>query len=240
MSLKLAGEEMGLQEKIKTVHFGESGKDSGDLESGTKTITATSKQGTPDYTTDLTIPAPTDPDGLFTLLLMAMRLVLTVDSMTANTLNWSVELNDVEKITGSCNAVGDYADCEDFTSGWNALGTAQNIKIYFWVDSGNAVLSKVQTQLAPGSAGTDWENIAKIKFAGFMSLVYYPSRFGTGTYMLYLRTEDQDNFNLTGGSGDQSLFGWISSKGVYLRGHGSVATDLNFLQNLLVNCWSLE
>ncbi len=240
MALKLAGEKIGIQEKISTVKWQGANKDSGDLEVGTKTITATAKPGTPDYTTSLTIPAPTDPKGLLTLLMMAMRLVLTVDSMTAGTLNWSVELNDVEKISGSTDTTGDKAQAEDFNSGWNTLGTTQNIKIYFWVDSGNAVLSKVQVQLAPGSAGTAYKVILDITHAGFISGAFYTSRYGTGTYSLYWRPKEFNYLNIGGGNGNQTLTGWLAKEGVALRGAGTVATDLNYLQNLVVNVKSLE
>ena len=59
MALRLGGEDVGIQEKIEAIEYtpGASVPDTGDLEAGTNTITATTKPETPDYTSSLDLPA---------------------------------------------------------------------------------------------------------------------------------------------------------------------------------------
>lgn len=48
------------QAKIEFLNYYPNLQDTGDLEPGTKTITATAKQATPDCSKTLTLPMPTD------------------------------------------------------------------------------------------------------------------------------------------------------------------------------------
>lgn len=231
------------QEKINTFQWKWTGQDSGDLEEATRTITATSKPATPDYETSLTIPAPIDPEGILTVLCMALRLAITIDSMTANTLNWSVELNDVEKISGNTNSAGDKAQAEDFTSGWSTLGQANSIKIYFWVDADNAVLSKVQAHLGPGTAGTAYKVVLEIACEGLVSGAFWIQRYGTGASSTFSwRTKEMSSaVSLSPtNSSTQILTGWVAKEGLAIRGAGTVASDLNCIYSLIVNRRRLE
>ena len=69
------------QEKIEVITYEPSAKDTGDLESGTKTITATSEAtgvGNADYSQALTLPQP--GDGRLVVTRIAARLAVTIDS----------------------------------------------------------------------------------------------------------------------------------------------------------------
>lgn len=86
MALRLAGEEIGIQEKIESISYTPGVQGSGDLEAGTRTITATveaSGLGNADYNQALTLAKP--DDIRLVVKRIAARLAVTVDSFDAAT-----------------------------------------------------------------------------------------------------------------------------------------------------------
>ena len=112
MALKLAGEEIGIQEKIETIVYSPSVKDSGDLESATKTITATAEasgSANADYNAVLTLPDP--DDARLVVKRIAARLAVTIDSFDTATILY-------------CRVYVDAQDADHllFDESWNSTG----------------------------------------------------------------------------------------------------------------------
>lgn len=167
--LALAGEG-ARSEVIQRLSYEPGGaQDSGDMEPGAKTITATSKQGTPDYSTNLTAPAPADSRIAITRL--GLRLQINIDSITAGQLNYSVEVNGAQRLTGAWTGAGDKYAVVDLTTGQFNLGSANTIQVFLWVDAGNTVASLCQVWLAPGSVSSDWggQECLTVAHSGLMS-----------------------------------------------------------------------
>lgn len=151
------------QEKIESIIYSPGIKDSADLESGTKTITATSEAsgvGNADYSKALTLAKPGDPRLLVKRI--GARLAVTIDSMTAGHLYVRVYVDQQDTAHRLFNedwaTTGDKLDGASFTSGdvFNLLADGQAHTFYFflWVDAGNAVISKVQLWEGVGNYGT--------------------------------------------------------------------------------------
>ena len=167
--LALAGEGVR-SEVIQRLSYEPGGaQDSGDMEPSAKTITATSKQGTPDYSTNLTVPAPGDSRIVLTRL--GLRLRVIIDSITAGQLNYSVEVNGAQMLAGAWTGAGDKYAVIDLTTGQFNLGSANTLQVFLWVDAGNAVISLCNVWLAPGSTSTDWggQECLTVAHKGLMS-----------------------------------------------------------------------
>jgi len=237
MALRLAGEPNGIQELVECIAYENLLKESGDLEAGTKTITATSKQGTPDYTWGPELP--TAPDGL-SVLRAVLRSLLTIDSMTAGTLNISIEVNGTERISDTATATGDKINTVDLTSGQFNLGSATQIDVYLWVDSGNAVISVCQLWLVPGTCTTAWEEVYRITRTGLITQVCELRRVGTGTVQAQLRPYSSSyNYvkyqQLAAASGHNDHLRAllvVCNEGLSVYFTGSVATDANYTYHI--------
>ncbi|MBI4333635.1 MAG: hypothetical protein HY673_20415, partial [Chloroflexi bacterium] len=185
MALRLAGEEIAIQEKIETIIYAPGLQDSGDLEPATKTVTETTKPATPDYTTSLTVPAPSD--SRLTVKQLALRGNIHIDSFggapQATKVYCTVECNGVEKVLAVqlTSAGVDNLFSQDITADFN-LGTANQLKVYLWVDQGDAVISICQLWLAVGTNETvnlDW--LVGLAHTGMLTLMWRFPRLGTGT-----------------------------------------------------------
>lgn len=153
--LALAGEGVRAEVIERLAYEPGGAQDSGDLEAAAQTITTTAKQGTPDYSANLTVPVPADSRIAITRL--GLRLQVTVDSITAGQLNYSVAVNGAERLTGAWTGTGAKYAVVDLTSGqFSPLASANAIQVYLWVDTGNAVVSVCQAWLALGSTSTDY------------------------------------------------------------------------------------
>jgi hypothetical protein len=123
-----------------------------DLEAATKTITATAESATPDYTTTLTMAAPTD--SRISVLRLAMRLAVTVDSFTGAgaVLNYRVKLAGASVATGTITTgASTGAKLVNFDIAAGTLTGALIFTIFFWVDADTAVISVVTPQVGIGS-----------------------------------------------------------------------------------------
>ena len=153
MALKLAGEETGIQEKIELIKYNPGFQDSGDLETGTKTITATSKQAAADYSKSLTLAKPSDTR-------IVVSIIVARDSGSSANLYCTVSVDSAD---GSTNKLFDAVDLQasaglaltNVSSGaiFNLLsdGAAHTFYFFFWVDSGNSVISLVELWEGVGS-----------------------------------------------------------------------------------------
>lgn len=243
MALRLAGEEIAIQEKIETIIYAPGIQDSGDLEAGTKTVTATAKQATPDYTTSLTVPAPSD--SRLTVKQLALRGNIHIDSFggtpQATKIYCTVECNGVEKVSAVqlTSAGADNLFSQDITADFN-LGTANELKVYLWVDQGNAVISLCQLWLAVGTNETvnlDW--LIGLAHTGMLTLLWRFPRLGTGTSSVLITEGDwaPGGCNYWQGTpssyanDDQMKLALVAGD-VRINARGTVATDINYLRRL--------
>lgn len=244
MALRLAGEESGVQERIESFFYSPSVQDSGDLEAGTKTITATAKPGTPDYTASLTIPA--SPSSKLSVLRLGLRLQVTIDGFggtpQATQLSYSVEVNGVERQTGAWTATGAQYAVVDLTSGQFNMGTPNEIKVYLWVNQGQAVVSLCQVMMAVGSVSTSQTMVLKLVHMGLLALSVRLRRLGTGTPDIVLTINTGNALSYGTVSGNDSWFSVPAFVGAddVLSLLGTVATDLNYIAYMSVNFRSLS
>ena len=221
------------QEKIETIVYNPGLQDSGDLEPGTKTITATSKPLVVDYTANLT--TPNVPDTRVVVRRLCQRLNIHIDSFggaqPATKLNYSIVVNAIERATGEFNGVNaDNLISWDVTEGQFNLGSANTIEVFLWVDNGNAVISVCQLWQGVGTCTTGWSSFPfEVKHSGLAQVSTNFSRIGSGSVGCHLMSLG------TSSAMSESLQGDISSKISIVNGSfairlkGSVVTDLNYV-----------
>ncbi|MDO8688796.1 MAG: hypothetical protein Q7R39_02075 [Dehalococcoidia bacterium] len=169
-------------------------KDSGDIEAGTKTITAVAKPGSPDYTTSLTTDAPSD--ARLAVTQMAARLQLTIDSMTAGHLYGELHVNGVNRKTFDFTSTGAKLAAIDLSAGQFNVGSANTLEVYLWVDSGNAVVSLCQLWQAVGQQRTIGPFAClEIHHSGFLQLGFWADRLGSGAITVRGDLRGGDDFN---------------------------------------------
>jgi hypothetical protein len=153
--LKLAGEGT-VAEHIEKLSYTPGPQDSGDLEAATRTVTAAAEAtgpGNADYSRALTLAKPTD--ARLTVQRIAARLAVTIDSMTAGQLNCRVYVDaqdaDHRLLDVSWTGAGAKLAVVDTHSGnlatiFNLLkdGASHTFYFFFWVNTGNAVISLCQ------------------------------------------------------------------------------------------------
>jgi len=155
-------------------------KDSGDLEVATKTITATSKPATADYTYSFSIPKP--DDNRVDVQRYAVRLQITIDSIVSPTTKLYIEVKEAN--TGTIilstwyGTTGTKTYAKHYSSGafFDRLKAGENCKIEFrfWVDvnaTGGAVLSQAQVWACVGCVSTgpaDVYKVLEIKHTGWI------------------------------------------------------------------------
>ena len=147
------------QEKIETLTYFPGLQGTGDLEPATKTITATSKQATADYSKSLTLIKPSD--ARIIVKRIAAKLKVTRDSGTSTALYCTVSIDSADGSTNLLfNAVNVQANAEVGTSltsgaifGLLSDGGAHTFYFFFWVDSGDSVISLVALWEGVGQYG---------------------------------------------------------------------------------------
>ncbi|MDP2948067.1 MAG: hypothetical protein Q8P22_00825 [Chloroflexota bacterium] len=245
MALRRAGEEIGIQEVLEALVYEPYAQDSGDLEAATKTITATAKPGTPDYTASLTVPGV--PDARLVVLRLCLRLQITMDSFNAGatTLNYAVHVNGAERLTGSWAATGAQYAAVDLTSGQFNLGSANSIEVFLWVNAGNAVVSVAQVWQGVGSTNTTSyapAAVLQINHQGLYALSATINRFGTGTPFISLTRAGDARYpyaSTSGAAARLTLPSFVSNNNVIAIA-GTVGTDLNFLHQIQINLRRLQ
>ncbi len=169
------------QERVEVLAYTPDIQNSGDLEAATKTITATAKQGTADYSVNLTIPAPSDARWL--VKRAGVRLQITLDSITAGHLYGSLYVNGVERKTFDLTGAGDKLVVQDLTEGQFNIGSANSFAVYLWVDAAQAVVSLCQLWQAVGSTDTGYSFpfCLQLLHKGLAQWMIETNRIGTGT-----------------------------------------------------------
>lgn len=247
MALKLAGEEIGIQEKIETISYYPGIKDSGDLEAGTNTITATSEASgieNADYSNSLNLPKP--GDARLIVKRIASRLQVTIDSMTAGHLRCRVYVDqqdaDHRLFDEDWESIGEKLDVVDTHSGNKAAifdllkdGSSHTFYFFLWVDSGNAVISVVELWEGVGQGGTSYNQVClEITFNGFASLSASILRVGTGTVSNRLYPKELGGYYIASASGGSASMqvpsALLNNHAIAVR--STVATDLAYILNM--------
>ncbi len=178
------------QEKIEVISYAPGTQDSTDLEAGTNTITATAEAtgvGNADYSAALTLPAPSD--GRLEVMVVGARLSCTIDSMTAGDLYCRVyvdqqdadhRLFDLDWTTNGNKLSFSQTYSAAYPAIFNLLkdGGAHTFYFFFWVDTGNAVISLVQLWEGVGSSNG---RVLMLDFTGLVWANVNPGQQGTGS-----------------------------------------------------------
>jgi len=235
------------QEKIETITYTPSVALTNDLEAETNTITVTSEAsgvGNADYSKALTLSKPSDARIIVERI--AARLQVTIDSMTAGHLHCRVYVDqqdaDHRLFDEDWDSSGDKPDAVDTHSGalstiFDLLkdGASHTFYFFFWVDSGNAVISAVQLWEGVGTCSTGGCAALAIIHQGFMSISASIGRYGTGTINAARLAFSGDNhgyISVSGGSTNGVAgLAVVENPDIYLR--ASVATDIILMTYLL-------
>lgn len=215
-------------------------RNTGDLEAATKTITATSKPGTADYSAALTLNAPSD--ARMAVKRIAARLNVVRDSGTSSNLYCTVSVDSAD---GSTNKLLDGVDVQaaalqgtNLTTGtiFDLLkdGASHTFYFFFWVDAGDSVISLVQLWECVGTYGSGAAVIMEITHTGLMSLSRWSDVIGSGTVTTRLYHDGETYYVLPGKTSylphTLSLFCCVTK--LVVNYTGTVATDLNYLTNV--------
>ena len=233
------------KEKIETISYSPNRQNTGDLEAGTKTITATSMPGTADYSKALTIASPSD--ARLVVKRIAARLRVTRDSGASTNLYCTVTVDSAD---GSANKLFDAVDVQaanlqavDTHSGNLATifdllkdGASHTFYFFFWVDAGDSVISLVQL----------WEGVGSFSTAGYSKVCMTLNHKGLVSGAVNLGREGSGTPNGIWGMGNPAFLGDAryrlgsgdSEMPLFLAFNdtlqigGSVATDLNYLRRI--------
>lgn len=225
---------------------------SGDLEPGTKAITAVAEASgvaNADYSwASSTYSSPGFATWL-ELLRVGVRLALAIDSKTANTLYCRVYVDaqdDEHRIidaqftsTGSAAAANDCAS-DKLPAVLSALADGANhtFYVFLWVDSGNAVISEVSLSYAIGSTDTVAARaVLGFKIQGVGAIAYNQRRYGTGTITSWVgNVSDRYRRVTPGGFTGHDYWAGVpltailpGSTGIII-GRSTVANDLNYVR----------
>ena len=173
------------QERIETLAYAAGLQDSGDLEAGTMTVTATAEAsgvGNADYSHALALVKP--DDARLVVKRIAARLAVTIDSFdTATHLYCRVYVDaqdaDHRLFDEDWNSTGEKLDAVDTHSAALATifdllkdGAAHTFYFFFWVDQpNNAAISLVELWEGVGSCITNpYGEVLAISHKGVLSL----------------------------------------------------------------------
>ena len=232
-------EAFKLADMAKLIDYAPGLQDSGDLEAATTVITATSKQGTPDYQTTLTLPMPADSE--LEVKNCALRLDVTIDSFGAETtsLTYRVFVNDdvTETIGGEWNSIGSKKQSKNKSIDIPADGI-WNCKVFFWVNGGDgATISLVQLRLSVGAAANTDVTAVKLTADGMVSS-HLESNVLDGTQHMYEKPNNLTRRGVDAGGGQELRF----SDAIALAGFIAIQmrvdnneTDMNYLTKVHFN-----
>ena len=176
------------QPKIESLYYAPGSQSSGDL-TGDITVTATSKPAAPDYTISLTLPAPADGRLEVKRTAFVFRADITSYNGGATALNFAINVNGVERLTGNFTATGYQYAAQNLAEGQFGLGGATSFDIFLWVDAGNVVFHGRRIDFAIGAKDTtlDTSPAIVLRHQGAVSLGGVFSRTPAGTGTLRLR-----------------------------------------------------
>jgi hypothetical protein len=119
---------------------------------------------------------------------LALRGNIHIDSFggspAATKFYCTVECNGVEKVSAKelTSAGADNFFVTDLSTDFN-LGSANELRVYLWVNQGSAVVSVCQLWLAWGTSAVDYgyTAVGQLNFKGFISLYCLLRSLGTGS-----------------------------------------------------------
>ena len=222
-----------VSEKIEIIQYRPDKQDTGDLEPGTRTITATleaSGIANADYSKALTFTIPTD--SRLELKRVACQLYAVIDSIPAGDTNLYcrvyVDAQDADHLLFDENwdSTGAKVDAVDTHAGAKATifnilksGVAHTLYFFFWkAGTGTGiVLSQVLLYEAVATCTTSTYGVELLRLihTGLVSIGLTISRYGTGTGYLMVLTATDDPYygrravpmaNQTGDFGTQLPF----------------------------------
>lgn len=249
------------KERIESIFYKPGLQGSGDLESGTNNITATSEAsgtGDADYSKSLTLPKPSD--ARIKVLQIAARLAVTIDSFGegASELNCRVYVDQQDTDHRLFDLTGDnkwtttgnkleviLTKSSDKPTIFNLLkdGSSHTFYFFFWVDAGNAVISVVElwegVGAAPGNNGTI---CLEICHTGWLTFSSYLARVGSGniSQRLYNGAYTDSScygrmvIDLSSGIAKGADCTALCGNKLSLAIYSSVSTDLVYINSILI------
>ncbi len=240
MALRLLGDG-AVQSAPTTVVYSPGLADSGDLEAGTRSITATARPAAPDYSASLTLPAPPDPRLLVLRLGLRARVTIAAwgGSPSATVLFYALRVNGSDRLTGSWSTTGNQTVAEDLLQGTFTLGSPNLVELFLWTDRGFVDVNLVQFWLAVGSrqvASTLSGGVLQIQHRGLLSLAGQVDIAGGGSPTLALSHPQSlaVDVALTQGAGTRLRVPSFLCDNHVLVCYGSVNTDVCYLRSLVV------
>ncbi|HXG41202.1 MAG TPA: hypothetical protein VNL95_00530 [Dehalococcoidia bacterium] len=239
MALRLLGDGVG-QRATGTIVYIPALADSGDMEPGTRPITATARPASPDYSASLTIAAP--PDPRLSVLRAGVRARVTVvafgGSPAATVLFYVLRVNGSDRLSGSWTATGNQTVAEDLLPGAFNLGSPNLVELFLWVDRGQVDINLAQFWLAVGSKQPSSApgGVLQVRHQGLMSLVAQVDVAGSGSPTIALAPPQQPSLEMavTQGVGVRLRVPCLLADNCQLFVGGSAATDLNYLRGLVL------
>lgn len=239
--------------KIELIAYSPGKQDTGDLESGTNTITATSEAsglGNADYNAALTLASP--DDARMVVDRICAKLDVVIDSFNAGcsqmTCRVYVDAQDADHriFDAVWNSTGTKLQAVDIYSGFKPVvlallkdGAAHTFYFYFFVDTGNGVLSQVQLWEGVGTCAQNGQDVITLSHTGWLCIAGSVNKQGTGSAYLLggLVSGDQNKARLFT---SQGLLGnaaypnpqFLIAGTCYFLMLGTVASDLNYLDHL--------
>ncbi|MBN1643758.1 MAG: hypothetical protein JW856_02920 [Dehalococcoidales bacterium] len=240
-------------EKIESITFINNLKDSGDMESNTRTITAAAEAagtGNADYSFSTSLTKPVDTR--LEILRIAARISATIDSITATHVYCRVyvdqqdadhRLFDEDWTAAGAKVVAVDTHTDNKPAVFNLLndGSAHTFYIFLWVDTGNAVISLMKIQTASGSTcstAPGHETVVRINHAGGISFSGAQCKDGSGTpsSRFYISKDSSANVPYSSVNGNDAILtasAWGNCPFVKVK--GTVATDLNWIYAYSIN-----
>jgi hypothetical protein len=241
------------QEKVESIRYNPGLLDSGDLEPGTRTITATSEASglaNADYSKVLGLAMP--GDARLAVKRICCRLKATIDTIPSGDTNLYcrvyVDVQDADHLLleKNWNSTGSKLDAVDTHSAalatiFNLLsdGASHTFYFFFWkAGTGTGVvLSLVQLWEGVGTCGVSnwWEfPVLELSHTGFMTASLYGNCLGTGTMQVRLLREvgaTGDTVAVESGTAPLITSNYVTLIANKARVNlaGSVATDLNYV-----------
>lgn len=213
--------------------------DSGDLEAGANVIAALAEPGAADYTTTLTLAAPTDERVAVTRI--AVRLVANITAWGGGgtTLNYTIKRGGVTIKTGVLEAaagVGSKAATIEVTAG--LLTGDSLLTVFYWVDVGTCTIDQCQLYLAIGATSSSLVEILTIAHVGAIAILATSARAG-GAGNVQLAIRESNSGALAYASGSAASTSSAVTPNALVRnpviriGH-SVATEIGYLSAVYI------
>jgi hypothetical protein len=240
MALRLLGDGV-VQRGVSSVVYSPGLADSGDLEPGTRSVSATSRPPSPDYSANLTLPAP--PDPRLQVLRLGLRVRVNIagwgGNPAATTLFYAVRVNGSDRLSGSWTTTGTQTVADDLPMGSFNLGPPNLVELFLWADRGFVDVTLAQFWLAVGSrqtAGNLSGGVLQLQHRGLLSLAAQVDVAGGGSPSLAVAHPQllTAELALVQGVAARLRVPALLAENPLLLCYGTLASDLNYLRSLAV------